>query len=137
MLLTPESHGKNAKKKITCWSEHCNANCLQLPSVQVASISIKSPEPRDTIIILQEYQEYKEVFSKTKASGMPPHCPYDCAIGLLAGAVPESNRIYPCLPRKHRLWRNTLRRPSNGVHPPLHITCLCWVLLCGEKMGED
>lgn len=42
---------------------------------------------------------YQEVLSKTKDSGLPLRCPYDCAIELLAGAAIPHNRIY-CLSTK-------------------------------------
>lgn len=39
--------------------------------------------------------QLSEVFSKTRASGLPPHWPYDCAIELLPGTNPPPNWIYP------------------------------------------
>jgi hypothetical protein len=33
--------------------------------------------------------------SKTRATCLPPHRPWDCAIDLLAGAIPTHRRIYP------------------------------------------
>lgn len=41
------------------------------------------------------YDDYLEVFSKAKASGLPPHRPYDCAIDLLPGTTSPRCWIYP------------------------------------------
>lgn len=76
-----------------CWSVHCHANCLCLISVRLATTSIESPQTTAPVIIPQESQEYLEVFSKTKASGLPPYHPYDFAIGLLVWATTLHNRL--------------------------------------------
>ncbi|KAK3517125.1 hypothetical protein QTP86_004013, partial [Hemibagrus guttatus] len=39
--------------------------------------------------------ELQEVFSKTKATQLPPHRPWDCAIDLLPNAMPPKSKIYP------------------------------------------
>ena len=41
-----------------------------------------------------EYAELSEVFSKQKASILPPHRPYDCSISLLPGTTPPRVRLY-------------------------------------------
>ena len=38
--------------------------------------------------IFQEYQDLKEVFNKARATSLPPHRPYDCAVNLLPGTSP-------------------------------------------------
>lgn len=55
----------------------------------------QSPETTVQLNIPPEYQEYSELFSKAKASDLPPHCPYDCAIDFLAGGPPPHNWVYP------------------------------------------
>ncbi|XP_034077337.1 uncharacterized protein LOC117549482 [Gymnodraco acuticeps] len=40
------------------------------------------------------YHNLREVFSKTRASTLPPHRPYDCAIDLLPGAPIPKGRLY-------------------------------------------
>lgn len=42
-----------------------------------------------------EYHDFMELFSKTKAAGLPPHRDYDCTINLLPGTSPPRGRIYP------------------------------------------
>ncbi|KAK3555402.1 hypothetical protein QTP86_015690, partial [Hemibagrus guttatus] len=41
------------------------------------------------------YAEFREVFSKERASRLPAHQPWDCAIDLLPNASPPRGRIYP------------------------------------------
>lgn len=48
----------------------------------------------DTVQIPSEYHDLIEAFSKEKASGLPPHQHYDCAIKLLPGTTPPRGRIY-------------------------------------------
>ncbi|XP_031679718.1 uncharacterized protein LOC116374078 [Oncorhynchus kisutch] len=47
--------------------------------------------------IPEEYQDLREVFSKTCTTCLPPHCPWDCDIDLFSGATPLRRRIYPLL----------------------------------------
>lgn len=76
-------------------SVHCHAKCLHAPSVNIALTTIESPESKVQMTIPSEYQEFNEMFSKTKASGLPPHIAYDCALELLAGATAPHDWIYP------------------------------------------
>ncbi|KAK3560261.1 hypothetical protein QTP86_003987 [Hemibagrus guttatus] len=50
-----------------------------------------------------------DVFSPKRASKLPPHRPWDCAIDLLPGEpVPREGSI-PCPSQKRRPWRSTLK----------------------------
>ncbi|XP_068508006.1 uncharacterized protein tctn1 isoform X2 [Syngnathus scovelli] len=40
------------------------------------------------------YHQWAEVFSKAKATSLPPHRPYDCAIDLLPGSTIPKGRLY-------------------------------------------
>ncbi len=41
-----------------------------------------------------EYHDLKEVFSKSRASSLPPRSPYNCAIDLVPGKSPPKGRLY-------------------------------------------
>eukprot|EP00063_Salmo_salar_P030992 XP_014005827.1 PREDICTED: uncharacterized protein LOC106574453 [Salmo salar] len=43
----------------------------------------------------EEYQCLHRVFSKTQATRLPPHCPWDCAIDLLSDAALPRGHVYP------------------------------------------
>ena len=57
--------------------------------------SVESPVVALQPYILEVYQDLGEVFSKIRATGLPPHCLWDCAIDLLAGSAPPRRHIYP------------------------------------------
>lgn len=54
--------------------------CNCLPAIMTTLTSIENPDPYCKVVIPHEYQEYLELFSKTKASCLPTHHPYDCAM---------------------------------------------------------
>lgn len=49
-----------------------------------------------------KYQDFAEVFSKSKATSVLPHCPYDCAIDLQPGTSPLRGRLYSLLAPKSK-----------------------------------
>ncbi|KAK3563117.1 hypothetical protein QTP86_016350 [Hemibagrus guttatus] len=54
----------------------------------------ESPECKP-VTIPSCYQDLQEVFSKAKATQLPPHCPWDCTIDLLPNAMPPKSKVYP------------------------------------------
>ena len=75
------------------WSEHCHAVCLKsalLPAFNTSS----SNELSDLSGVPSEYLDLKEVFNKVRATSLPPHRPYDCAIDLLPGSSPPRGRLF-------------------------------------------
>lgn len=44
--------------------------------------------------VLPEYHNLKEAFNKHRATALPPHRPYSCAIDLLPGTSPLQGRLY-------------------------------------------
>uniref|UniRef100_A0A8C6P718 CCHC-type domain-containing protein n=1 Tax=Nothobranchius furzeri TaxID=105023 RepID=A0A8C6P718_NOTFU len=78
-----------------------NCNCLQstpgsAPLSQVLGVlpDCDSDFP-DLSRVPSCYHDLKEVFSKSRATSLPPHRPYDCAIDLLPGTTPPKGRLYP------------------------------------------
>lgn len=55
----------------------------------------ESPLSYVPVKVPPEYRDLHEVFSKERASCLPPHRPYNCAIDLLSGASPPRGRVYP------------------------------------------
>ncbi len=53
-----------------------------------------SATPVDLSGIPEDYHEYADVFSKSSASTLPPHRPYDLKIELEEGASPPIGRMY-------------------------------------------
>ncbi len=42
----------------------------------------------------EEYLDLRAVFSRSRATSLPPHRPYDCSIDLLPGTMPPRGRLY-------------------------------------------
>lgn len=82
-------------KEITKWLKLCHYSCLHLPHIVVTSTTMDSLNFPVTTVIPEVYHEFTEDFSKTDASGIPPHRSYNCAIDLLPGSTPPCNCIYP------------------------------------------
>ncbi|KAG1926482.1 retrotransposable element [Pimephales promelas] len=51
-------------------------------------------EPGDLAGVPREYHDLRAVFSRSRATSLPPHRPYDCAIDLLPGTTPPRGRLY-------------------------------------------
>lgn len=74
------------------WSAPCRLTCLQ-QGTACPQTSSPSQSP-DLSGVPEEYHDLREVFSKARATVLPPHRPYDCAIDLLPGTTPPRGSIY-------------------------------------------
>lgn len=81
--------------KIVEWSPACKSSCLLSKSKSPVS---KAPSPLELSQVPAEYHDLSEVFNKTRATSLPPHRPFDCAIDLLPGASPPRGRIFSLSP---------------------------------------
>lgn len=78
---------------------------LSTPDLATAQSSSISDSPPDLTGVPEEYHEFADVFSKTKADILPKHRPYDLKIDLEEGATPPLGPIYSL----SKLELNTLR----------------------------
>lgn len=62
-----------------------------LPTCQV---EVNNPEPPDLKGVPAIYHDLRQVFNKARATSLPPHRPYDCAIDLLPGTLPPKGCVY-------------------------------------------
>ncbi|KAI2662297.1 Transposon Tf2-6 polyprotein [Labeo rohita] len=82
---------------ILSWSSTCHLTCLlQSPSAP----NSESQESVDLSRVPSSYHQFKVVFSKSRATSLPPHRPYDSAIDLLPGSCPPRGRIFSLSPTK-------------------------------------
>ncbi len=51
-------------------------------------------EPGDLSGVPEEYLDLQAVFSRSRATSLPPHRPYDFSIDLLPGTMPPRGRLY-------------------------------------------
>ncbi|CAA7268135.1 unnamed protein product [Cyclocybe aegerita] len=93
-------------------------------SVLARSSATNNPEPVDLSSVLEDYHEFPDVFSKSKADTLAPHRPYDLKIDLEEGAEPPLGRMYSLSPTELQALREFLEentrskfiRPSNSSH---------------------
>ncbi len=71
------------------------------------SVSVLQGEPVDLANVPEAYHDLRAVFSKSRASSLPPHRPYDCAIELLPGTSPRRGAFIRSPVLRGRPWRNT------------------------------
>jgi len=67
---------------------------LPLHSSDIQANSAKLAETPDLSNVPSKYHEFADIFSKTKAETLLPHCPYDLKINLEEGAQPPVGHIY-------------------------------------------
>ncbi len=80
---------------ILSWGATCQLTCLfQSPSAP----SSEFQESIDLSRVPSSYYQFKAVFSKSRATSLPPHNPYDCAIELLPGSCPPRGWIFSLSP---------------------------------------
>lgn len=84
-----------AARRVESWSSHCLLYCLRSALLSLPATATELvAEVIDLSAVPKEYHDLKLVFSKQRASSLPLHRPYDCAIELLPGAPLPSRRLY-------------------------------------------
>ena len=77
---------------ITEWGKDCHRTCLR--SAMLPSSSVPTDSVPDLSNVPKCYHGLQEVFNKAKATSLPPHRPYDCAIDLRPGTAPPKGGLY-------------------------------------------
>ncbi|KAK3558447.1 hypothetical protein QTP86_018106 [Hemibagrus guttatus] len=72
-------------------SGHQIHQCPDRPS----SSQVESPDIDTPAHVPWDYRDLREVFSKEKATSLPEHRPWDCAIDLFPNTTPPNSRVYP------------------------------------------
>lgn len=74
-------------------------SCHQVEDISAPQQTIHSGSILDLSGVLSEYHDFQEVFSKAKATSMPPHRPYDCSIELKpCTSPPQCSSVFPYRP---------------------------------------
>ncbi|KAI2652427.1 Transposon Tf2-6 polyprotein [Labeo rohita] len=87
--------------EILKWGKDCSTTCFpDLPqpvkkTFPVYVTSIESPVSNQSVKIPAIYSDFEDVFCPKRASQLPPHRPWDCAIDLVPNASLPKGRIYP------------------------------------------
>lgn len=124
---TQPSHFLARQATHTLW---CTTS-MPIVSKPQSFLWLPPPDHLVTIQIPPEYQYLKQVFSKEKASSLPPQRPYDCAIQLLPGTSPPW--VYPLSARTTSYGGLHSRGPPARLYYTFYNPCFCWFLFCEEK----
>ena len=76
------------------WGVACQQSCLRISSPYPVALA---PAPASDVSgVPAIYHDLREVFNKARATSLPPHRPYDCAIDLLPGTSdPQGTLVLP------------------------------------------
>jgi len=88
--------------KIKGWGQECSQDCFKcLGDMAVGGVSgerstdrVTNTQTPDLTSVPPCYNDLAKVFCKVRATSLPPHRPYDCAINLLPGAPIPKGRLY-------------------------------------------
>lgn len=87
--------------EILTWSDQCKENCFitgnHLSSHIIGTLSIPESEIPALDKVPECYHDLRKVFSKSWATSLLPHRPYDCTIDLLPGTWPPEGQLYSIL----------------------------------------
>jgi len=104
-------------------------------SAKAQSSSISTPPDLD--IVPLEYRDYADVFSKAKASELPPHRNYDLKIELEEGTSPPLGTLYSLSPVElSALWMFINENITTGFIHPTASSHAAPVLFVKKKDGS-
>uniref|UniRef100_A0A8K9X1M2 CCHC-type domain-containing protein n=2 Tax=Oncorhynchus mykiss TaxID=8022 RepID=A0A8K9X1M2_ONCMY len=83
-----------SSNSILSWNVSCHVKCLMSAIPPVSSVSSSQEEPGDLTGVPEEYHDLRTVFSRSRATSLPPHRSYDCSIDLLPGTTPPPGVDY-------------------------------------------
>jgi len=81
--------------------------------LDIQANSIKFAEASDLSNVPSEYHEFANVFSKTKAEVLTPHCSYNLQINLKEGAQPLVGPIYSLSTSKQEALKKFIEENLN------------------------
>ncbi|KAK3570711.1 hypothetical protein QTP86_025255 [Hemibagrus guttatus] len=84
-----------SKRELLRWSPQCTESCFNgiIPRPCLTT-TVECLENTVQVTIPWEYNDFREVFSKERATDLPAHHPWDCAIDLNHDAMPPKCHIY-------------------------------------------
>ena len=109
---------------------------LRISLLEVTSQSTSSV-PVDLSALLEEYHNFTDVFSKSKAGKLADHRPYDLKITLDEGTVPPFSPIYSLSQEELVALRKFIdENLATGFIRPSHSPCGAPVLFIRKKDGS-
>ncbi|KAK3531146.1 hypothetical protein QTP70_013246 [Hemibagrus guttatus] len=117
--------------KVLKWGDTCFPGCfpdLPIPQspiptpLHVQATSIESPFVNRPLEIPTYYAPFSDVFCPKRASKLPPHRPWDCAIDLLTGEPVPRGRIYPLSILEEKAMEEYIKEAlaQGYIHPSIY-----------------
>ena len=117
------------------WGKDCHRTCLR--SATPLSSSVPSDPAPDLSNVPKCYHGLREVFNKAKATSLPPHRPYDCAIDLLPGTAPPKGRLYSLSAPERRAMEDYISNSlAAGIIRPSSSPAGAGFFFVGKKDGS-
>lgn len=105
--------------RVVGWSSSCYTSCLRSAIPPSVTKPCNQDKPPDLSLVPEIYHDLTEVFNKDRASALPPHRPYDCAIDLLPGAPLPSSKLYSLSRPEHAAMETYIKESlAAGVIRP-------------------
>lgn len=125
------------KGEVLGWSPSCHSTCLLAASVP-CSVPISGRETYPNLAkVPAVYHDLREAFNKHRATSLPPHRPYDCAINLLPGTVPPRGRLYPLTGPEDKAMRDYISDALKaGIIRPSSSPAGAGFFFVGKKDGS-
>ncbi|KAK3528240.1 hypothetical protein QTP86_027953 [Hemibagrus guttatus] len=128
------------------WGDSCFPGCFpHLPAphsptpipLPVQATSIESPLVNQPLQIPTCYAPFRDVFCLKRASKLPPHRPWDCAIDLLPGEPVPRGRIYPLyIPEEKAMEEYIKEALAQGyIHPSTSPAVLSFFFVAKKDGG--
>ncbi len=76
-LVQHSPHVDWSRSQIMSWSQSCHACCLGVASPPVSVFPVLQVEAEDLTGVPEEYLDLRLVFSRSRATSLPPHRPFD------------------------------------------------------------
>jgi len=122
--------------EILKWGDKCFEfpvpSSLRSEELPVCATSIESPLEKRSIPTC--YSHFSDVFCPKKASTLPPHRPWDCAIDLLPGEPVPKGKIYSLsIPEEKAMEEYIKEALSQGYICPSTSPATSSFFFCGEE----
>ena len=117
------------------WGDNCHLSCLRSASLHPSSVPISAAP--DLTNVPECYHGLRQVFNKARATSLPPHRPYDCAIDLLSGTTPPKGHLYSLSPPERKAMEDYIRDSlAAGIIRPSSSPAGAGFFFVGKKDGS-
>uniref|UniRef100_A0A8C6NKF8 Gypsy retrotransposon integrase-like protein 1 n=1 Tax=Nothobranchius furzeri TaxID=105023 RepID=A0A8C6NKF8_NOTFU len=125
------------KGEILGWSDKCMFQCLTNASPSLLRTPDSSETYPDLSKVPIEYHNLKEAFNKHRATRLPPHRLYDCAIDLLPGTSPPRGRLFSLSLTEQEAMRKYIHESlQSGIIRPSSSPAGAGFFFVGKKDGS-